>query len=226
MFLFFVSRKKIELMVAKRAAEACERIMEEMSIDMHDSMRQRFVVIEILMDRLKRSIKDRELDPLVFKLQRELTDLNEEARVTMRRLLPSRTKNDTLEDMIRKNCGYMELPGVTRVEFTPEGEPVPLGTQVERYIFRIVQELMQNAFKHSSVWRIRVLLQWQPGTLTIEVEDDGTRDNKINKFIRHLKEKHNSLKMRTLAIGASIDYKRGEKGLLAIVRLPLPPKPN
>jgi signal transduction histidine kinase len=88
------------------------------------------------------------------------------------------------------------------------------------YLFRIVQELVHNAFKHSAAWHVWVRLTWEAQKLIIEVEDDGSGFSKIPEFIDRLKKKHNSLKMRTLAIGAKISYLQGEKGLMAHVEYP------
>ena len=41
-------------------------------------------------------------------------------------------------------------------------------------MFRIVQELLTNAIKHSSAWNISVQLHWDDEVLTIVVEDDGS----------------------------------------------------
>jgi signal transduction histidine kinase len=115
----------------------------------------------------------------------------------------------------------MEQPGAAHIHFESDGTPQSIENQQEMYILRIVQELIHNAFKHSSAWHIWVRLKWDSSQLAIEVEDDGSGFSRIPEFISRLKKKNNTLKMRTLAIGASIDYLQGAKGLLARVRLRL-----
>jgi signal transduction histidine kinase len=46
-------------------------------------------------------------------------------------------------------------------------------------LFRIVQELLTNAIKHSSAWNISVQLHWDNDNLTIIVEDDGSSYSRI-----------------------------------------------
>jgi signal transduction histidine kinase len=113
----------------------------------------------------------------------------------------------------------MEHPGTGHIHFENEGNPVSLEPQTERYLFRIVQELIHNAFKHSSAWHVWVRLNWEEAQLVIEVEDDGTGFSKIPEFIRRLKSKNNTLKVRASILGASIHYSQGKKGLLARVTL-------
>src|SRR5688572_33237756 len=67
------------------------------------------------------------------------------------------------------------------------------------YLYRIVQELIHNAFKHSAAWHIWVRLKWQPKKLVIEVEDDGSGFNKVSEFIDRLRKKHNTLRLRSQA---------------------------
>ena len=102
--------------------------------------------------------------------------------------------------------------------YTGEEKAIPSSNQT--YLYRIVQELIHNAFKHSSAWHVWVRMNWEPSGLILEVEDDGTGFHKISEFLDRLKKKHNTLKMRSQAIGASISYHHGQKGLLAKVEYP------
>ncbi|TRW43497.1 sensor histidine kinase, partial [Georgenia yuyongxinii] len=52
------------------------------------------------------------------------------------------------------------------------GRPLPPGAGLT--IYRICQEALTNALKHAGPSaRITVLLQWQPGSLVLQVDDDG-----------------------------------------------------
>jgi signal transduction histidine kinase len=87
------------------------------------------------------------------------------------------------------------------------------------HVFRIVQELIHNAFKHSAAWHIWVRLTWSNQGIIIEVEDDGSGFSKVQEFVKRLKSKNNTLKLRSMTIGATIEYLQGSKGLLARVSL-------
>jgi signal transduction histidine kinase len=58
---------------------------------------------------------------------------------------------------------------------------------------------------------------WAITTLRIEVEDDGTGFARLDEFISRLKNKNNTLRMRAMAIGADLQYKKGDSGLLALI---------
>lgn len=216
----FISKKKIEAEIARRTAETCEHIISEMGAELHDDLIQKLSVFRLYIDRMERSSGDQaEIDALSIKMRTEFEQVIHVVRNISRRLLPAKMEGETLEKTLEILCQNMEHPGTGHIHFKNEGPPLPLEPQTERYLFRIVQELIHNAFKHSSAWHIWVRLRWNQNHLLIEVEDDGTGFSKIPEFIERLKRKNNTLKLRTSIIGATINYTQGEKGLLARLTL-------
>lgn len=212
----FLSHKKLELEISKRAAEACDQIISEMGAELHDDLIQKLSVFRLYIDRMERSSGDRaEIESLSIKMRTEFDQVIHVVRNISRRLLPVKMEGDTLVKTLEILCQNMEHPGTGHIHFESAGSPVSLENHVERYVFRIVQELIHNAFKHSSAWHIWVRLHWTSEKMIIEVEDDGTGFSKIPEFIERLKRKNNTLKLRSTIIGANIDYFQGEKGLLA-----------
>lgn len=212
----FISHRRLESEIAKRTAEACEQIISEMGAELHDDLIQKLSVLRLYIDRMERASGDQsEIDALSIKMRSEFDQVIHVVRNISRRLLPARMEGDTLEKTLGMLCQNMEHPGTGHIHFENHGVPIPLEEQTERYLFRIVQELIHNAFKHSSAWHIWVRLHWQPTRLILEVEDDGTGFSKIPEFIQRLKTKNNTLKLRSSLIGANIAYSQGDKGLLA-----------
>lgn len=220
----FISKKKIEDEIAKRTAEACEHIISEMGAELHDDLIQKLSVFRLYIDRMERSSGDQaEIDSLSIKMRTEFEQVIRVVRNVSRRLLPAKMEGDTLDKTLQILCQNMEHPGTGHIHFENTGTARPLDPQTERYLFRIVQELIHNAFKHSSAWHIWVRLRWDPDRLLLEVEDDGTGFSKIPEFVERLKKKNNTLKLRTSIIGATINYTQGEKGLLARLTLKTEP---
>jgi signal transduction histidine kinase len=56
---------------------------------------------------------------------------------------------------------------------TVEGDPVDLPPGVDLAAYRIAQEGLTNAVRHSGATEATVLLRYQPTRLDIEVEDNG-----------------------------------------------------
>ncbi|HEY0508307.1 MAG TPA: sensor histidine kinase [Blastococcus sp.] len=59
------------------------------------------------------------------------------------------------------------------VTLTIRGQPYPLPATVELNAFRIVQEALTNSLKHAGPTRATVVLDYQAGSLRVEVRDEG-----------------------------------------------------
>ena len=218
----FLSNKKMDAEISRRVAETCEQIISEMGAELHDDLIQKLSVLRLYIDRMERSAADQaEIDSLSLKMRSEFDQVIHVVRNISRRLLPATMEGETLDKTLQILCQNMEHPGTGHVHFENTGTPHSLDPQVERYLFRIVQELIHNAFKHSSAWHVWVRLTWNPDAIDLQVEDDGTGFSKIPEYIQRLKKKNNTLKLRASVIGANIKYSQGEKGLLAKLLLNL-----
>lgn len=221
MSLFFISKEKHEAEVARQAMEACEHIIADMGAELHDDLIQRLSILRLSLDRLERSLSnDAETQLLLVKLRGEFQEVIQSVRKISRRLLPVESSKGSFQQSLALMCQSMERPGTGSVHFESHGQEHPLHEVTETHLSRIVQELIHNAYKHSSAWHVWVRLAWKPEGMTIEVEDDGTGFSKINEFIELLRKKHGTLRMRSHAIGASLHYDRGQNGLLATVQYP------
>lgn len=215
----FFSRKEFELEVSKSATEACDQIISEMGAEVHDDLIQKLSIFQLYLDRLERSTHNAgETGILLIKMRTDFESVVQAVRKISRRLMPVKMENDSFQYGIELLCQNMERPGSGNVHFECTGLEKNIPENTQTYLYRIVQELIHNAFKHSSAWHIWVRMKWEDRTLTIEVEDDGSGFHRISEFIDNLRKKHNTLKMRSLVIGSKITYHHGEKGLLAKVQ--------
>jgi signal transduction histidine kinase len=206
---------------AKPAIEAFESIITEMGADIHDDLIQKLSVLRLHLDKIERSAFDpRETELAVIKMQADFQGIIESVRLISRRLSPVKMEGDTFEKCVETLCQNMDNPGTVRIHPTFGGKPVQLDETIEHNLLRMIQELIHNAFRHSSAWHVWVRVSWG-SKLVIEVEDDGSGFSRMHEFIDKLKQKHNSLKLRARVLGASVNYRQGEKGLLATIILPV-----
>ena len=200
--------------------EACEAIMTQMGAEMHDDLIQKLSVLRLHMDKIERSSFDpKETRETIIKMQADFQAIVESVRRISRRLHPVHIEGDTFHQRLEMLCQNLDSPGTIRIQPSFDGEPKTLEPEVEIYLLRMVQELIHNAFRHSAAWHVWVRTKWLKDQLLIEVEDDGSGFAKVNAFVSLLKKKHNTLRMRAEAIGASIKYHSGEKGLVATIKI-------
>lgn len=218
---FLTSR--VEKEASKQAMEACEHIISEMGAELHDDLIQRLSVLRLHLDKLERSYTNpKETQATIQQMQHDFQGITDAVRRISRRLHHARMDDDSLEKSLELLCQNMDTPGSFRIHPSITGNPQQLPRPTETYLIRMVQELIHNALRHSSAWHVWVRINWEPKQLVIEVEDDGSGFARVNEFVTRLKKKHNTLRMRAQAIGAKIQYKQGEKGLLAVIEYGIP----
>ena len=108
------------------------------------------------------------------------------------------------------------LPVELRIEGTPR--PLPLG--IDLSVYRIAQEALTNARKHSADSRARVLLRYGDDTVELGVENDGIASANGHRGGHGLV----GMRERVAVFGGTLDAgPRPEGGFRVVARLPLRP---
>jgi signal transduction histidine kinase len=220
----WVFRKKIASIASKCAMESCETIITEMGAEIHDDLIQRLSILKLRIDRLQLEHGDasESLTNAIQQLQFDYKSITDSVRRISKQLHPTRIDGETFDKPVLALCQNIEGTSLSRINFTVIGDPKRLSSQPEIYLLRMIQELIHNSLKHSTAWHLWIRLIWHPNQLIIEVEDDGTGFAKTKDFISLLRNKNNTLRMRAVAIGAEIKYKKGQNGLLATITYNIP----
>lgn len=213
---FYISKEKYEKEMAERTMALCEQIISDMGAEIHDDLIQKLTILRLHLDRIERSIdQPNEAIGLILKMQSDFDEISRTVRVISRKLMTADTLEQSFEHDIRILCQNMQHPGIGRIHLNSEGGELPLLPANKKYLHRIIQELIHNAFKHSAAWNVWVRLSWSNELLTVEVEDDGTSLLTSSGIIEKFKKKNSTLIMRATAIGTVIQFLQGEKGLIA-----------
>jgi signal transduction histidine kinase len=222
MIPIFKSQKSFETEVSKHVAEICDQIISEMGAEIHDDLIQKLSVLGLYLDRLDRCANNpAETAKLLISMRSDFENVVQAIRRISRKLMVPSLEHDSFQSDLELLCQNMERPGAGNIHFVCSGQNQGISQFKQAHLYRIVQELIHNAFKHSAAWHVWVRMHWEPHEVILEVEDDGTGSHKFSEFIERLRKKHNTLRMRSLAIGALITYNQGQHGLLAKVLCPL-----
>ncbi len=220
--MFFTGSSDFNERVSIRAAEFCEQVISEMGAELHDEIIQKLSSMSFYIERIERAANDpAEILNLVARMRSDFATMTQNVRTISQRLNPVHNTGDSFSNTIAQLCDLMQRPGNGHISFRSIGAEHPLSQLSFTYLYRIVQELIHNAFKHSAAWKVDVTVTWTKPALIIEVEDDGTGSTKVNDITSTLQSKRNTLQMRSQAINASIRYGKGKKGLLVKVEFPL-----
>jgi signal transduction histidine kinase len=173
------SRNLERLLDANLAGEEQKRgaIVEErtrFAREIHDTLAQGFTGIMMQLNAAEQRLADgseaREHIGKARELARESLD---QARRSVSALRMGVLTGSTLLSAIEQVGRQLVAGSKMKFEANSEGAPYPLGEAREANLLRIAQEALTNAVRHSSGDRISVRLAYQPGSTTLEVEDNG-----------------------------------------------------
>ena len=108
-----------------------------------------------------------------FQIGLELIDrASQELREIYTNLYPSTLRELGLESAVREFTGnFLEMSGC-RAELLFELER-PLARDLETNLFRIIQEIFTNIFKHAGAERVELHLRAEGARVILTVQDDG-----------------------------------------------------
>jgi signal transduction histidine kinase len=129
-------------------------------------------------------------------------------------LSPLTNAEGNLEAALEGLAKRSSLSGI-RVRFRGQQDLPPLDLKARNHLYRIAQEAVQNALKHSAAKSIEIELSADPGTVTLTVADDGQglsadADGGPGLGMR-------TMRFRASAIGGKLAIRRGASGGNAIV---------
>ena len=96
-----------------------------------------------------------------------------ELRKVAHNLMPEALVKFGLKNAILDFCNSMQLSSKTKIIFEQLGTERLLSNTADLYIYRIVQELINNAIKHADADQILVQLTKTNDKVLLTVEDDG-----------------------------------------------------
>jgi signal transduction histidine kinase len=220
--MFFINKADFDERVALKAAEFCEQVTTEMGAELHDDLIQKMYTLSLYIEQVERAHEDpAEILALTTRMQSDFEHITQSVRTISRRLNPIHKAATTFAGNVAYLCQTMQRSGDGHITCSSEGQEKPLRELTYLHLYRIVQELIHNAFKHSSAWNVAVSISWLSNTLSIQVEDDGASLTIIDSITSTLTNKQNTLNMRTQAINGSINFTKGKKGLLVTIDCPI-----
>lgn len=107
----------------------------------------------------------------------ELRELTRGAQAEMRALLielrPRALVETELTTLLRQIANAVMGRGRIPVELTIEGNQTQVPTDVKIAMYRVAQEGLNNAIKHSRATQAKIFLQYEPTTVQMTVSDNG-----------------------------------------------------
>ena len=140
--------------------------------ELHDAAAQTMAGVVLQLSVAERGCADEELETKLHEIRATATEALEEVRTLSHTIYPR-----VLEDLgLRAALEWLarrtrETSGIEVGVILRGGGSVP--TTIASALYRVAQEAMLNAVRHSSATTVELRLDIEPGHVALEVEDDG-----------------------------------------------------
>lgn len=148
-----------------------EQTLNHVSQEIHDNVGQLLSLVRMQLNQV--AAKGGTENQLIIDAQENIGRAMRDLRDMARGMSSDRIKLLGLYGSVEQEAQRIQQSGSFDVVTQCEGTIQPMGHQKEIILFRVIQESLQNVFKHASATRIDISFHYQPHLLQIEVKDNG-----------------------------------------------------
>jgi PAS domain S-box-containing protein len=162
--------------VSRRLIEAHEEERTWVARELHDEINQRVALLAVSLDRMKQDLvsSPAELRRRIGEAHLQVRHLGDDIQTLSHRLHSSKLEYLGLATAASGFCKEFSERQNVKVEFECDGIPRHLPEEVSLCLFRVLQEALQNAAKHSRAEGFRVSFRAASNEIQLTVSDSGT----------------------------------------------------
>ena len=158
--------------ILKSQLEIQEQTLKTISEEIHDNIGQVLSLVKLNLNTIP-PIEETEVQTKIDSSRELLSKAISDLRDLSRSLHGDRVAEIGLQAAITNELKIIQNTGQFKTSLQVTGEPYNLDAQKEMILFRIVQEALHNAVKHSNASQFTVLLNYNSGNFVIIVKDNG-----------------------------------------------------
>jgi len=216
-------RSEFEREMLQTQIEIQEQTMQHISQELHDNIGQILSLVKISLANLPLDSNESKARQKVDTLRQLIGKALGDLRNLSKTLNSDYLLQSKLSEALRFELALIEQSGVCRTQLNVEGPEWPLTTQQQLIVFRIVQEVLNNALKHAQATLLIVTLNYHEG-FSVQIKDNGKGFDWDKMSGRGAYDKgaglHNT-QTRAALIGAKISYQTAPgQGPTVELRLP------
>ena len=161
--------------VSRRLIEAHEEERTWVARELHDDINQRLALVAVNLDLLKRELPASagKAERHVIEVKEQIQELGNEVQALSHRLHSSKLEYLGLASAAASFCKEFSEHKSVHVDFHSDVLPKTLPQEISLCLFRVLQEALQNAGKHSGSTHFEVRLTSVPGEIHLAVSDSG-----------------------------------------------------
>ncbi len=196
--------------------EGQEQERSRIAKDLHDGLGQ-------MLTALKMNIRLTEIDERhVANLYRQIDEAIQESIRISENILPAKLRDFDLATCLKSLCNGINTASEIPVSFDSHGQPTRISQNQKVNLYRITQEAVNNAIKHSQAELISVQLNEDENFIQLTIEDDGKGFNSSGSFDQSIHHGLANMRERAEIMGGSLTIESDEnRGTLIIIDVPL-----
>jgi PAS domain S-box-containing protein len=204
--------------MSRKLIESQEQERARIGRELHDDINQRLAMLAVELEHLQEDPSD--LSNRVQELQTKMTEISNDVQALSREMHSSKLEYLGVVAGIKSWCKEFSERQKMEIDFKNEVSST-LAFDVGLSLFRVVQEALHNAQKHSGVKRIEVQLREDSGEIHLVVSDLG-RGFDLETAVRGRGVGLTSMRERVRLVGGTISVDSKPLGGTTIhVRVPL-----
>jgi signal transduction histidine kinase len=215
------TRAKQQEEILRNTITAQEKERKRIAQDLHDEVGAMLSVVKLNVGRIEKKSEEEIAKKLAAETKTYLDEVITQVRRISRSLLPPSLEKLGLFFALEELANWVNKSDQLKIICWKSGEQFRFETKKELAIFRIIQELLNNAIKHAEAANIYINARFSPkGNLMISVSDNGKGFKLNEKMATGLGLKN--LESRTQIMDAKFKMKSiPGKGTTAIIFLDL-----
>jgi PAS domain S-box-containing protein len=161
--------------VSRKLIEAHEQERTRIARELHDDVNQRIALLAMELERFEQNPPDStiEVRRRVHQVSQRISELGTDIQALSHRLHSSKLEYLGIAAAARGFCKEFSEQQKVVVDFAGNDIPRTVPQEVSLCLFRILQEALQNAVKHSGVREFKVELRGAPDQIQLTVSDGG-----------------------------------------------------
>ena len=155
--------------------EAQEQERHRIARELHDDIVQRLALLSLELEGVQLDVPDlaSELRTRIGTLQNETTRITNDVQLISHELHSSKMDHLGILEAAKNFCKEFGERQKVEIDFQSYDLPTPFPTELSLPLFRVLQEALRNAAKHSGVKRFDVCLWGSPGAIHLTISDLG-----------------------------------------------------
>lgn len=161
--------------VSRKLLEAQEQERARIGRELHDDVNQRLALLSVEIQRIREAnpITYGELRSQMEELGKRTSEISSAVQSLSHELHSSKLESLGLVSAMKGFCRDFGDKHKVQIAFDNEGVPSGVPQEVSLCLFRVMQEGLQNALKHSGVRAFQVRLRGSPTYIQLIVRDSG-----------------------------------------------------